>query len=578
MQIFVSQDKIDRFRRRLSVLYPEHVEESLERLLMVMGRYGVGTEPAVESERWNAEDTVLITYADMVQADEGTPLNALTEFATEHLNGAIKTVHLLPCYPWTSDDGFSVVDYRQIHPDYGDWKDVETLGDHFDLMFDLVLNHCSASSSWFKQFIAGHEPGRKYFLDIAAGADLSAVTRPRTSPVLTPVHTRLGGAHVWTTFSADQVDLNWQNPDVFFEFLDIFLLYISKGSRMIRLDAVAFLWKKIGTSCLHLRETHEVIQLFRDIFSLLAPHVLLLTETNVPHKENISYFGDGDEAHMVYNFSLPPLVLHALLRGDASELTKWAGSLPILPGNCTFFNFTASHDGIGMRPLQGILPDSELRFIVDEVQKRDGRVNFRKMPDGSEVPYELNITYYSALAEPGLPESTLSISRFMCSQLTALALKGMPAVYFHSLTATLNYLEGVEKTGANRTINRRKWERRELDDLLANRHSFQRHVFTRYTDALRRRAKLKCFHPNAAQQILDLGDRCFAVKRTSLNQKHVTFCLHNFSAEHLELNTAEVVLDAGQCIDLLTDEEIEFEDGRFELAPYQVRWLMATGS
>jgi hypothetical protein len=574
MQIFVSQDKIDRFRRRLSLLYPDHVEEALERLLMVMGRYGVGTEPVEESERWNEEDAVLITYADMVRADEGTPLNALTEFANEQLKGAIKTVHLLPCYPWTSDDGFSVVDYRQIHPDYGTWTDVEALGDHFNLMFDLVLNHCSASSSWFKQFIAGHEPGRKYFLDVAEGTDLSAVTRPRTSPVLTPVHTRLGESNVWTTFSADQVDLNWQNPDVFFEFLDIFLLYISKGSRMIRLDAVAFLWKEIGTNCLHLRETHEVIKLFRDIFSLLAPHVLLLTETNVPHEENISYFGDGDEAHMVYNFSLPPLVLHGLLRGDASELTKWALSLPMLPGNCTFFNFTASHDGIGVRPLQGILPDSELRFIVDEVQQRDGRVNFRKMPDGSEVPYELNITYYSALAEPGLPESTTSINRFLCSQLTALALKGMPAVYFHSLTATVNHLEGVERTGANRTINRRKWERRELDDLLANRHSFQRRVFGRYTDALRRRAKLKCFHPNAAQQILDLGKRCFAVKRTSLNQKHITFCLHNYSNDHLELKLADIGINAEQCLDLLTDEELEFEDGKLELEPYKVRWLM----
>lgn len=572
MHIEVSHDNMQRFRRRLQLLYPDHVDDALERLRMVFGRYGVGVTKRENFERWNQKDIVLITYADMVRSDDGCPFEALTRFATQHLRGAIKTVHLLPFCPWTSDDGFSVVNYRQVHPDYGDWKHVDALGQHFELMFDLVLNHCSSESPWFRQFIQGNQPGRYYFIEESTETDLSQVTRPRTTPLLTEFHTRLGEANVWTTFSADQVDLNWKNPDVFFEFLDILLFYISHGSRIVRLDAVAFLWKEIGTTCLHLKETHEVIKLFRDILTVLAPHVLLLTETNVPHEENISYFGDGDEAHMVYNFSLPPLLLHALLRGDASQLTKWAQALPALPGNCTFFNFTSSHDGIGVRPLQGILPDKEIDYIVKQVQRRGGKVNFRNLPDGSQRPYELNITYYSALSDPDHPESQTSMDRFMCSQLAAMALKGMPAVYFHCLTATTNYHEGVEQTGANRTINRRKWHESEINDFLHDEASHQRKIFFRYRDVLQRRGRFKVFHPNASQEIMDLGPKAFVVKRTSLNQKHRIYCVHNFSNKRLSLDGSAFDMGDGRR-DLLADVTVKTEQGRLVLEPYQVLWL-----
>lgn len=129
-------------------------------------------------------------------------------------------------------------------------------------MFDLVLNHCSARSSWFKDFIAGIEPARHYFLNMDPKQDYSEVVRPRTSPLLTKTRTIDGEANVWTTFSADQVDLNWCNPEVLFEFIDILMFYISKGMRIVRMDAVAFVWKELGTNCIHLPETHEIVKLF----------------------------------------------------------------------------------------------------------------------------------------------------------------------------------------------------------------------------------------------------------------------------------------------------------------------------
>lgn len=372
----VSREQLRSVRHRLNHLYGGEAERLLERFFMMIGRYGVGgIETATPGEIWSEKDSVLITYADSIQSpQQGTPLRALESFAQEHLKGAIRTIHLLPFYPWSSDDGFSVIDYRAVEAGAGNWQDVEHLGKEFDLMFDLVLNHCSARSSWFKDFIAGIEPARHYFLNMDPKQDYSEVVRPRTSPLLTKTRTIDGEANVWTTFSADQVDLNWCNPEVLFEFIDILMFYISKGMRIVRMDAVAFVWKELGTNCIHLPETHEIVKLFRDIVDIIAPRTILLTETNVPHEENVSYFGYGDEAQMVYQFSLPPLLLHGLATANASFLTKWAQELAPPPEGCTFFNFTASHDGVGVRPIEGILPANEKKKLIKHVEKAGAKL------------------------------------------------------------------------------------------------------------------------------------------------------------------------------------------------------------
>ena len=330
----ISSTRLKLLRRRLGKLYGmERADRLLDRMYQMIGRYGVGVglSPNSQSNSLSQQDVVLITYADMVQSMDRAPLDVLREFCSQYLKGAVSTIHLLPFYPWTSDDGFSVVDYRQVHKDYGKWLDIENFSKEFQLMFDLVLNHCSAKSPWFKEFVSGVEPGMNYIMEADAESDLSAVVRPRSTPLLTPYQTRNGEKMVWTTFSADQVDLDWTCPDLLFEFLDIILYYISMGCRILRLDAVAFLWKRLGTNCLHLPETHEVIKLIRNFVDVVAPETILLTETNVPHEENISYFGKGDEAHAVYQFSLPPLLLHGLLRGTSRHLREWASTLAPRP-------------------------------------------------------------------------------------------------------------------------------------------------------------------------------------------------------------------------------------------------------
>jgi glycosidase len=571
----VSSTKLKIIRRRFSSLYGvERADPLMERFHQLVGRYGVGAHRGAIAKPLTQRDALLITYADMVSDDGKSPLATLGEFCTARLKGAFSAIHLLPFYPWTSDDGFSVVDYREVEESYGTWEDVSRMAEEFELMFDLVLNHCSAKSPWFKEYVSAVEPGMNYILEGDEEEDLSSVVRPRSSPLLTSFQTLRGERSVWTTFSPDQVDLDWTSPDLLFEFLDVILFYVSMGCRILRLDAVAFLWKKIGTSCLHLPETHEVVKLIRNLLEIVAPEVLILTETNVPHEENVSYFGKGDEAHAVYQFTLPPLLLHGLLRGTATHLTSWAEQLKPPPKGCHFLNFTASHDGIGVRPLEGILPNKEILVLAEEIESKGGFVSMRKLGDGSETPYEINATYYSALSDP--EDEELGEARFLCSQAVALAMRGIPAVYFHSLCGTENDLEGVRETGRNRTVNRRKWQVAELDALLEEENGLTLGVFEWYARTLRRRAACPAFHPDAPQAILDFGPSIFAVERTSVDGSMTVLCLFNFQGKSTKVpNTdrIEVFFSEGKARDLISGGEIAFKDASLSLRPYQALWL-----
>lgn len=565
-------------RRRLARVYGiEEADILLDRLYRMVGRYGVGAQPSQNGTNLTARDVVLITYADMVKSgcDKQSALSSLKDFCTARLKGAVSAIHILPFYPWTSDDGFSVVDYREVCADYGTWEDVCKLGEEFELMFDLVLNHCSSKSPWFKEYVSGVEPGLNYVMEGDPETDLSMVVRPRSSPLLTPYQTRKGKRHVWTTFSADQVDLDWTSPDLLFEFLDIILYYVSIGCKILRLDAVAFLWKKIGTNCLHLPETHQIIKLIRNFLEVVAPDVVILTETNVPHKENISYFGKGDEAHAVYQFSLPPLLLHGLLRGSSEYLTKWAANLAPPPKGCHFLNFTASHDGVGVRPLEGILSQNEIVALADEIRKKGGFVSMRRMEDGSESPYELNSTYYSALSDPDNEEQ--GMARFQCSQAVALAMKGIPAVYFHSLCGTPNDLEGYNKTKRNRTVNRKKWDQDQLNKLLDDQETLPAQIFSWYSRTLRMRAGCPAFHPEAPQEILDFGSDIFALRRDSIDGGLSVFCLFNFTAKDSkvpEMNLLGTHFPQGKARDLISGGEIDWcTKSVLSLRPFQALWL-----
>ncbi len=559
----------DRLRRRLQTLYGERAEPCLERLAMMIGRYGIAaaSQPAPPA-RWSERDAVLIAYGDTIRAPGEKPLSTLKRFADGRLRDAFSAIHILPFFPYSSDDGFSVIHFRTVNPELGDWPSVQALGENFRLVFDLVLNHVSRASGWFQDYQAGIAPGRHFFVEAEPGEDLSAVVRPRSLPLLTPVMTPRGKRMVWTTFSEDQIDLNYSNPDVLFELLDILLFYVSMGARVIRLDAIAYLWKRIGTPCIHLPETHEVVKLFRDFLEIVAPNALLLTETNVPQAENFSYFGNGDEAHIAYQFALPPLLLHALQSGTARHLNAWASALPALPSGCTVLNFTASHDGIGLRPLQGVLPDAEIAALVARMQSLGAQVSTRRDGAGVDRPYELNITYFDAMRGDGEPPAD-HVRRFMCSQTIPLALKGIPAVYFNSLIAAPNDDEGVRRTGRARSINRRKWALSELDGALEDGTSDASQVFRDYTRLLQLRSRHAAFHPDGAQTILDLGESVFAVERTSPDGKETVLAISNCSGQPVAVPAPA----ARDRLDLILNRKPGMDGAALRLDPYQSVWL-----
>ncbi|HLU09627.1 MAG TPA: alpha-amylase family glycosyl hydrolase, partial [Oceanobacillus sp.] len=357
----MTQTTAERISLLLHRLYDADTAQStLNRVMTLLDNARL---PAFEDgERFSERDVFLITYGDTLQRESEPPLRTLHHFLNQWVKGAISTIHILPFYPYSSDDGFSVIDYYAVNPDLGTWEDVAALGQDFRLMFDAVINHMSARSEWFQRFLADEPDYRELFAVASPDQDLSLVTRPRTSPLLTPFQKANGETiHVWTTFSDDQVDLNYQNPDTLLRILDVLLFYVRQGAQVIRLDAIAYAWKEIGTNCIHLAQTHALIQLLRAALDHVAPQVILITETNVPHAENVSYFGNGyDEAQMVYNFTLPPLLFHTMLAGNANQLSAWANTLITPSEQTTFFNFTASHDGIGVRPVEGILSQGEL--------------------------------------------------------------------------------------------------------------------------------------------------------------------------------------------------------------------------
>jgi len=542
--------------------------------------------PSAQRERLKLtqRDALLITYADQVRQTGEQPLKALAECCARHLKGIVSGIHLLPFYPWSSDDGFSVKDYFAVEPSYGTWEDIARLGADFDLMFDAVFNHVSAQGEWFQRFLVDDPRYADFFIAAADNPDLSQVARPRALPLLTELCTAAGLKRVWTTFSADQVDLNFRNPDVLLAVLEALLFYVSQGARFIRLDAIAFLWKEIGTTCLHLPQTHAVIQLMRTVLDEVAPHVLLLTETNVPHADNVSYFGDGtNEAQLVYNFALPPLVLHALQTRNAEKLTRWAQSLALPSDRVTFFNFLASHDGIGLNPARGILSDAEIEFLVQRCQAHGGFISCKDMPDGSQLPYEMNINYLDALSNPAEGEPTeLAARKFLTAHAILLSLQGVPGIYFHSLFGSRGDRPGAEASGIKRRINREKLECDRLEAELADARSLRRHVWGGLKELLQIRRGQGAFHPQARQRVLTLDSRMFAVCRICPENNERVICLHNVSAQPVSVTG---LMAEGRSARTWTDLRTgrRFGSGGpdtppIELAGFQTLWLQAENS
>ncbi len=562
-------------KSHLDAIYTsENTQVLAERLLGIMGLEGERLEKSPHYDLWNEKDAWLITYGNSLISDTATPLKVLKNFWDDQLADTINGIHILPFFPYSSDDGFSVINYSEVNDSLGDWSDIEAIAQHCRLMSDLVINHCSSRSLWFDNFKQQRHPGKDYFIEADPEIDTSNVVRPRTSSLLREVQTLDGKRHVWCTFSHDQIDLNFSNIEVLCEFTKIIKQHIDYGVRIFRLDAVAFLWKEIGTNCIHLPQTHEMIRLLRVLIEHYCPEAILITETNVPNHENLSYFGNANEAHAIYNFSLPPLVLQALTSGSCQHLKTWQMSMPPAQLGTFYFNFLASHDGIGLRPVEGLLSEQEIGSLVNTMQQSGARISWRATNEGKDKPYEINISLYDAMERTHEGQDNYQLERFLCAHTIMLALEGIPGIYIHSLLGTQNDYHGVEASNHNRAINRHQWSIDTLSEALQSENSHHRIVFERMKKRIKIRTSQPAFHPNAVQFTLHINDEVFGFWRQSIDKKQSIFCLNNVSAKEIIIPLSSINLIGLQTwSDLISGECYSDIREDITLKPYQCLWL-----
>ncbi|MDK9582721.1 sugar phosphorylase [Lelliottia wanjuensis] len=556
----------DKITNLINLVYGESFSDKDLKVLLEKIEHAKGIISHQRKKNWDEKDVVLITYADQFQKSHQKALPVFTRFYNRWLANSFSHVHLLPFYPWSSDDGFSVIDYHRVAPETGEWGDVAELKQSTNLMFDFVCNHMSAKSEWFQRYL-NQEPGfEDFFIAIDPETDLSAVTRPRALPLLTPFTLADGTVrHLWTTFSDDQIDLNFASPQVLIAMVDVLLHYLAEGADYIRLDAVGFMWKVPGTTCIHLEQTHRLIQLFRAITEAVAPGTVIITETNVPHKDNISYFGDGtNEAQMVYQFSLPPLVLHSVHSQNVEALCQWAQQLTLPSEKTTWFNFLASHDGIGLNPVRGIIPESDILALVEKLQHEGALVNWKNNPDGTRSPYEINVTYLDALSSQSSTDSE-RLARFLLAHAVLLSFPGVPAIYIQSIIGSRNDYDNVERLGYNRAINRRKYQEGEMDAQLEDNKTLRHNSYQALTKMIAIRRQQKAFHPDSQAFYDAVNQHVLRIIRVAGNGERIT-ALFNFQ-EHAQT----IFLEIQSGTELLTGTPVS--GNSVTLNPWQVMWI-----
>ena len=569
---------IQKLTHHLDVIYADTALETsinkiAEQLADALNISQIENSPQPNQNHWNQNDIALITYGDSLKYENEKPLVTLNRFLQRYCKSIINTIHILPFFPYSSDDGFAVINYSSVNETLGSWDDIRNIADDYRLMADLVINHCSSRSQWFENFKKGISPGRDFFFTANENDDLHKVVRPRTTPLLRETETNAGIKQVWCTFSHDQVDFDFRNPAVLAEFTRIIRHYLDNGVRVFRLDAVAFVWKKTGSCCLNLKETHEIVRLLRTLIEHAQPDAIIITETNIPNRENLAYFGNANEAHCIYNFSLPPLLINTLLTGDCQYLKQWMMSMPPAQNGTAYLNFIASHDGIGLRPAEGLLSDTEIDTLINTMQRFGGRLSWRGTGATKKV-YEINIALCDALQGTTAGPDQWSKERFICAHAIMLALEGIPAIYIHSLLATENDYDKVAHSNHNRAINRHQWDYKQLENRLDDKGSHHHQIYKGLSKLIQLRKNQQAFHPNATQFTLHLGNQRFGFWRQSMDRRQSIFCIYNISNQKQPLHLSEInLIGTDGWKDLISDLVVDSIDESFVLQPYQVMWI-----
>ncbi len=514
--------------------------------------------------------SLIICYGDSIYSNKKNSISLFKTFFQKKLKKYFNMIHFLPFYPSSSDSGFSVKDHYQIDNKLGNWSDIKKISKSNDIMADIVINHASARGLWFRNFLKNKKPGKNYFLTIDSKFNTSKVIRPRDHKLLKKINIFNKKEYLWRTFSPDQLDLNFKNPSVLLRFIKIMINLINHGVTVFRLDAIAYLWKESGTKCINLKQTHEIIKLLRTICNSLNVETIIVTETNLPEKENLSYFGKNDEADWIYNFSLPPLLIHAFLFENSSYLNQWSRKLPNTKNGNSYLNFISSHDGIGIRPTEGIFNQKILNNFLKRLKKNGSKFSYRKVQNKSKKVYEANITVFDALKKSDYDsKGKFFLERYVSAHSIMISFEGIPAVYFNSLFGKSNDEAKYIITGNNRDVNRYKWNIKNISKKLNNKNSKQNIFYRKISHLLSVRRKQKAFHPNASRHNINFGSKIFSFKRISINKEQTIICITNLSSKIQRANLDKIYHNWNNLI----GSKIEIKNKLLILKPFETIWL-----
>ncbi|WP_440922426.1 alpha-amylase family glycosyl hydrolase [Candidatus Pelagibacter sp.] len=515
--------------------------------------------------------TLVICYGDSVYSEKKKSIKVFQSFFQKKLKNYFNTIHFLPFYPSSSDSGFAVKDHYKVENKLGNWQDVKNVSKLSNVMADIVINHSSARGLWFKNFLKKKEPGKDYFLIVNSKFNTSKVVRPRDHKLLKKIKIFKKSDYLWRTFSPDQIDLNFRNPHVLIQFIKIMIHLINNGVTIFRLDAIAYLWKENGTQCINLKQTHEIIKLFRYIINLLNVQTTIITETNLPEKENLSYFGSNDEANWIYNFSLPPLLIHAFLFENSSYLNKWSKNLPNTKNENCYLNFIASHDGIGIRPTEGLLNKKTLNSFLKRLKKNGSKFSYRKVQNKVKKVYEANITIFDALKKSDYDQKgEFYLERYVSAHAIMISFEGIPAIYFNSMFGASNDEAKFIITGNNRDVNRYRWNLKNISNKLKVKNTKQSIFYNKLCNLLNIRRKQKAFHPNAQRINLNFGSKIYGFKRISKDKKQTIICITNLSSKSQKTR----IVKKSKKIKNLLNLRIKLENKKFlVLKPFETVWL-----
>lgn len=398
---------------------------------------------------------MLITYSDSM----GSNLKEMEYILDKYFSKAVKGIHILPFFPSSGDRGFAPMDYHKVDSVFGDWNDIERLAERYFLMFDYMINHISAKSEYYMDFLK-HKDSSKY-RDLFIRYKQFWINGEPTEEEVNAIYKRKPRApyvdacfedgtteKVWCTFDNEQIDINCKS-DIAKEFIkDNLTVLCSHGAALIRLDAFAYATKKAGTSCFFIEP--DVWELLKECEEIVRPFgAELLPEIHEHYSMQIKI---AQENYFVYDFALPMLMLNAIYYGNTKYLKHWFTICPERQ-----FTTLDTHDGIGIVDVKDLLPDHELERTKEDIFKYGA--NVKKVYNTSAYSnldiYQVNCSYYSALGDDD--------DSYLLARAVQFFAPGIPQVYYVGLFAGKNDLELLEKTKVGRNINRHYYTLEEIE-------------------------------------------------------------------------------------------------------------------